>query len=86
MLRVAIMILGAMAFVVFALSNTHRVGLSYVVAETDVRLIFLLMTSFAVGAFVTMMQQMLGTARRRARRGRIRVAKARPALTRGHVE
>jgi uncharacterized integral membrane protein len=86
MLRVAIMIVGTMAFVVFALSNTHRVGLSYVVAETDVRLIFLLMTSFASGAFATMMYQMVGSARRRARRGRIRVAKARPALNRAHVE
>jgi uncharacterized integral membrane protein len=86
MLRVAFMIMGTMAFVVFALSNTHRVGLSYVVAETDVRLIFLMMTSFAVGAFVTMMHQMVGSARRRAQRGRIRVAKARPALNRAHAE
>jgi uncharacterized integral membrane protein len=86
MLRVAIIILGTMGFVVFALSNTHRVGLSYIVAETEVRLIFLLMTSFAVGAFMTTMYQMVESARRRAERGKIRVARARAALNRAHVQ
>lgn len=86
MLRVAIIILMTMGFVAFALSNAHSVGLSFVFGETDVRLIFLLMTSYASGAFVTMMYQMVESASRRARRGKIRVVRARPALTQAHVE
>ncbi len=86
MLRVAIIILATMGFVVFALSNAHHVGLSFVVGETDVRLIFLLMTSYALGAFVTIMYRMVESAGRRARRGKIRVVRARAALNQAHVE
>ncbi len=86
MLRVAIIILATMGFVAFALSNVHRVGLRFVVGETDVRLIFLLMTSFAVGAFVTVMHQMVESARRRALRGKIRGLRTRAALNRAPIE
>jgi uncharacterized integral membrane protein len=86
MLRVTIIILATAAFVVFAFSNVHRVGLRFVVGETDVRLIFLLMTSFAVGAFVTVMHQMVESARRRALRDKLRVVKARAALDRAYTE
>ena len=86
MLRVTFIILATTSFVVFALSNVHRVGLRFVVGETDVRLIFLLMTSFGVGAFVTVMYQMVESARRRALRGKIRAVRTRAALNRGSVE
>jgi uncharacterized integral membrane protein len=86
MLRVAFIIVATMGFVVFAMSNVHRVGLRFVVGETDVRLIFLLMTSFAVGAFVTMMYQMVESARHRALRGKLREAKTRAALNRTFIE
>jgi uncharacterized integral membrane protein len=86
MLRVATIILATVGFVVFALSNVHRVGLRFVVGETDVRLIFLLMTSFIVGAFVTVMYQMVESARRRSPRGKIRVVRTRAALNRAPFE
>jgi uncharacterized integral membrane protein len=86
MLRVATIILATAGFVVFALSNVHRVGLRFVMGETDVRLIFLLMTSFVVGAFVTVMYQMVESARRRSLRGKIRVVRTRDALDRASIE
>jgi uncharacterized integral membrane protein len=85
-LRVVIIVLVTAGFVVFALSNVHRVGLRFVVGETDVRLIFLLMTSFGIGAFVTMMYQMVESARRRAMKRKIRVVRARAALNRAPIE
>jgi uncharacterized integral membrane protein len=86
MLRVAIIILMTIGFAAFALSNAHSVGLSFVFGETDVRLIFLLMSSYAAGAFATIMYQMVDSASRRSRRGKIRVVRARPALKQAHVE
>jgi uncharacterized integral membrane protein len=86
MLRVAFIILATAGFVVFGLSNVHRVGLRFVVGETDVRLIFLLMTSFIVGAFVTVMYQMVESARRRSSRGKIRVVRTRAAFNRAPFE
>ena len=86
MLRVTVIILATAGFVVFALSNVHRVGLGFVVGQTDVRLIFLLMTSFGVGAFVTVMYQMVESARRRALREKIRGVETRDALERAYTE
>jgi uncharacterized integral membrane protein len=86
MLRVAFIIVATAGFVVFAVSNMHRVGLRFVVGETDVRLIFLLMTSFLVGAFVTVMYQMVESARRRSLQARSRGIRARAALNRGPLE
>jgi uncharacterized integral membrane protein len=86
MIRVALIILATMAFVAFALANTQRVGLSFVVGETDVRLIFLLMTSFTVGAFAAILRQMVESARRRAQRNRIRVVRKRATLNQAQVK
>jgi hypothetical protein len=60
--------------------------LSFVVGETNVRLIFLLMTSYAFGAFVTILCQMDQSAGRRALRGKIRAVRSRPALHQAPVE
>jgi uncharacterized integral membrane protein len=86
MLRVTLLIMATAGFVVFGLSNVHRVGLRFVVGETDVRLIFLLMVSFIVGAFVTVMYQMVESARRRSSKGKIRVVRTRAPLTRDPFE
>jgi len=85
MLRVAMIVLATMAFVAFALANTERVGLNFVVGQTDVRLIFLLVTSFAMGAFVTTLRQMVESARRRAQRDKMRVGRRR-ALSQAPIE
>jgi uncharacterized integral membrane protein len=86
MLRVTSLVLSTVAFVLFAMSNVHRVGLRFVVGETDVRLIFLLMTSFVVGAFVTVMYQMVESARRRAHMEKLREVRARALLERASIE
>jgi uncharacterized integral membrane protein len=53
-------------FVAFGLSNTHRVQLSFVVGQTEVRLIFLLLVSFASGVLTIFLRKAMRDARDRA--------------------
>ncbi len=86
MLRVILIIVATIGVVTFSLANTQRVGLNFVVGETEVRLIFLMMTSFGGGAFMATLYQMLETARRRAEKNKIRVAIKRGVATKALVE
>ena len=86
MLRVILIIMATIGLVTFSLANTQRVGLSFVVGETEVRLIFLMMTSFGTGAFIAALYQMVDTARQRAQKNKIRVAAKRSTTTRALVE
>ena len=87
MARLFLMILGTIAFALFALANTERVGFSFVFGQTEVRLIFLLVTSFATGALAaSFWQTAVALGRRRARRRRIRVTFKRPELQEADVE
>ena len=85
MLRVIMIIMATMGVVAFSLANTQRVGLSFVVGETEVRLIFLMMTSFGTGAFVAALYQMVESAQRRAHQNSMRVAMKRTALNKALV-
>jgi uncharacterized integral membrane protein len=60
------------AFVAFAWSNTHRVALSFVTGETEVRLIFLMLVSFAGGVLTILLNTALKDARHRALTRKIR--------------
>ena len=86
MMRLVLLMLATIAFVVFALANTERVELSFVIAQTEIRLIFLLVTSFATGALAALFQQTMAGARRRAQRQRIRIAARRAALNQAEAE
>jgi uncharacterized integral membrane protein len=86
MLRVILIIVATMGVVAFSLANTQRVGLSFVVGNTEVRLIFLMMTSFGAGGFIAMLYQMVESAGRRAQRNRMRVAMKRTAMSKVPIE
>jgi uncharacterized integral membrane protein len=66
MVRLFLTILTTMALVAFGMSNTHRVLLSFVVGETEVRLIFLLLVSFAGGVLSILLHTAVTDARQRA--------------------
>jgi uncharacterized integral membrane protein len=85
-MRLFLMMLMTIGLVLFAFFNTERVELSFIVGQTEVRLIFLLMTSFVGGALSGLLYQAAIGARRRARKQRIRVAVKRLALERGDAE
>ena len=82
MMRLFLMMLMTVGLVLFAFSNTERVELSFIVGQTEVRLIFLLMTSFVSGALAGLFLQTV----RRARKQKIRVAVRKLALQRGDAE
>ena len=68
MLRLVVTILATIVIVAFAMANTHRVELSFVIgAPVEVRLVFLLATSFVVGLATAMFVQLVGSVRARAR-------------------
>lgn len=71
MLRLVLAIFGTIALVAFVMVNTHHVRLSFVVGEAvEVRMIFLLLTTFVMGMATTWFTQMSlrVRARRRPRR------------------
>jgi uncharacterized integral membrane protein len=80
MLRLILTMLTTVAFVAFALSNTQRVAFSFVLGETEVRLIFLLVLSFVVGFLAVLLHTALKDAKRRAEHQKMRAAMTRAAL------
>jgi uncharacterized integral membrane protein len=86
MVRLLLTILTTTALVAFGLSNTHRVLLSFVVGETEVRLIFLLLVSFASGVVTILLHTALTDARHRALTRRMRATMTHPALLPDEVE
>ena len=80
MLRLILTMLTTVAFVAFALSNTHRVAFSFVLGATEVRLIFLLVLSFAAGFLAILFHNALQDAKRRAHKQKIRDAMTRAAM------
>jgi uncharacterized integral membrane protein len=73
MQRAAALTLSTIFFVLFAVSNTRRVALSFVVGETETGLIFLLLASFAAGAVTVFVRSTLLAVRRRADSERVRL-------------
>lgn len=74
MARIVLTILATVAFVAFALSNTERVEVSFVIGEPiETRLIFLLVTSFACGALSASFYQMIQETKRRAELRKLRL-------------
>ena len=68
MLRVLFIVLLAAMAATFAMDNMHHVGLGLIVGEpVYVRLFFLLLTSFLVGCFTTMLMHLCLSARARRR-------------------
>ena len=86
MIRLFLTVLTTIAFVAFALSNTHRVSLSFVVGETEVRLIFLLLVSFAAGVLTILLRTALEDARHRALTKKMRTKMVHGALLPYEVE
>lgn len=86
MMRLFLTMLATVAIVTFALANTERVELSFVFGHTEIRLIFLLATSFVTGAAATHFYLTLASARRRAMQQRMRIAVRRAALEELEVE
>ena len=86
MVRATLLILVMTGLLTFGLANTHHVGLSFIVGEMEVRLIFLLAASFASGALAALVNQLLERARRRVERKKIRVSMQRAALKQGEIE
>jgi uncharacterized integral membrane protein len=85
--RLFLMMVATVGFVLFALANTERVEFSFVFGQTQIRLIFLLVTSFATGALgASFVKTMRALARRRAHKQRIRVVMKRAALRRAEAE
>jgi hypothetical protein len=65
-LKVLLIMLLAAAAATFAMDNMHHVGLGLIVGEpVYVRLFFLLLTSFLVGCFTTMLMHLCLNARAR---------------------
>jgi uncharacterized integral membrane protein len=85
MLRLLFMVSMTVGLVLFAFMNAERVELSFIVGQTEVRLIFLLMTSFVSGALAAVVYRSAMGARR-ARDKRIRVSVKRLTLERGDAE
>lgn len=73
MMRLLFIMLATIGFVLFALANTEHVELSFIVGQTEIRLIFLLMLSFGVGALAALVHQAVATARLRAQKQRERM-------------
>jgi len=74
MARIVLTILATVTFVAFALSNTQRVAVSFVVGEPiETRLIFLMLVTFALGFLGAFFNRMMQEANRRAQYRKIRV-------------
>jgi uncharacterized integral membrane protein len=86
MSRLLIIMLATIGLVLFALANTEHVELSFVVGQTSVRLIFLLMLSFGVGALFALLYQAVAAARGRARKQKARVAVRRVSFEESEAE
>jgi len=68
MLRLVVTVLATVLVVAFAMANTHHVELSFVLgAPVQVRLVFLLASSFVVGLLTAMFVQLVGSVRARSR-------------------
>lgn len=75
MWRLLTTIIGTAAVVAFAVANTHHVEMSIVIgAPIRVRLIFLLMSTFAVGSFATVLCWQIMALRNRLAERRARTA------------
>lgn len=73
MTRLVLTILATILVVAFAMVNTQHVELSFVFgAPVQVRLVFLLASSFVAGMVCVVFLQLLGTVRARARAKRER--------------
>jgi uncharacterized integral membrane protein len=86
MVRLLFAALATIAFVAFALSNTHRVQFSFVVGATEVRLIFLLLVSFAGGVMTILLHSAVKEARHRALTKKMRATITHAALFPDEVE
>jgi uncharacterized integral membrane protein len=86
MVRLFLTILTTITLVAFGMSNTHRVQFSFVVGETEVRLIFLLLVSFAGGVLSILLHTALTEARHRALTRKMRATMTHTALLPDEVE
>jgi uncharacterized integral membrane protein len=88
MMRLFFLVLATAGIVVFGFSNMEHVEFSFLFGQTEVRLIFLMMTSFAVGALSAAVYRTLADTRRRARERELRVRSAirRAALEEAEAE
>jgi uncharacterized integral membrane protein len=84
MLRLVPIVLATVALVVFALSNAQQVALHFVLGQTELPLIFLLVASFAGGAITVFLFSVVSEAERRALEKKMRIRMNRAALS--HVE
>ena len=65
MIRLLFIMLATAGLVLFALANTEHVELSFIVGQTRIRLIFLLMMSYTTGALSAAVYQAVVAARGR---------------------
>jgi uncharacterized integral membrane protein len=77
MARLVPIMLMTIVLVAFALSNARRVALNFVVGETEIPLIFLMLTSFAAGATAVLLRSVLKSAERQALKKKLRVEMSR---------
>ncbi len=86
MVRLILTILITVSLVAFALSNTQPVPFSFVVGETEVRLILLLLIGFVGGVLTILVHTALKDARQRALTNKIRAHLTRDDRLRDEVE
>ena len=73
MARLLPIILMTIVVVAFALSNARRVALNFVLGETELPLIVLILTSFAAGGAAVLVYSLLRSAERKALKKKLRV-------------
>jgi uncharacterized integral membrane protein len=86
MVRLFLTVLTTVVFVAFALSNTNPVPFSFVVGETQVRLILLLLVAFAGGVLTILVNTALKDARDRALTNTMRASMTKHELLRDEIE
>lgn len=86
MVRLILMVLITGAFVAFAWSNTNPVPFSFVVGETEVRLILLLLICFAAGVLTILVHTSLKDARHKALTNKLRANMTEEELLRDEIE
>jgi uncharacterized integral membrane protein len=86
MMRLLFIMLATVGFVLFALANTEHVELSFIVGQTRIRLIFLLMMGFATGGLSALLYQAVVAARGRSRKQKVRLGVRRVEVDEGEAE
>jgi uncharacterized integral membrane protein len=87
MSRLLFIMLATVGLVLFALANTEHVELSFIVGQTRIRLIFLLMMSFTTGGLSAIVYQAVVAARgRRSRKRQTRLVVRRVDVEEGDAE